>query len=53
MGSVRANQSDTEKTDTDKEGNNEKRTQIDLPTPRDWTCGGKNDPSPAFIELGV
>jgi len=53
MGSVCANQSNPEKTDTDKEGDNEKRTHIDLPTPRDWACGSENDPSPAFIKFGV
>ena len=53
MGSVRANQSNQEKTGTDKEGNNEKRTHIELPTPRDWACGSENDPSPAFIKFRV
>ena len=53
MGSVGTNQSNPEKTGTDNEGNNEKRTHIDFPTPRDWTCGSKNDSSPSFIEFGV
>lgn len=53
MGSVRANQSNPEKTGTDKEGNNENRTHIKLPTPRDRTCRSENDPSPAFIKFGV
>ena len=53
MGSVRANQSNPEKSSTDQERNNEKRTHIELPTPRDWTCGSENDPSPAFIKFGV
>lgn len=53
MGSVCANQSHEKETDTDKERNNEKRTHIDLPTPRDRACGSENDPSPAFIKFGV
>jgi hypothetical protein len=53
MGSVCSNQSDPEKTGTDKEGNNEKRTHKNLPTPRDWACGSENDSSPAFIKFGV
>ena len=53
MGSVCATQSNPEKTNTDKEGNDEKRTHIDLPTPRDWACGSENDPSPAFIKFSV
>ena len=45
--------SNPEKTETDKERNDEKRAHIDLPTPRDWTCGSENDSSPAFIKFGV
>lgn len=53
MCSVRANQSNAKETGTDEEGDNEKRTHIDLPTPRDRACGSENDPSPTFIEFGV
>ena len=53
MSPVCANQSNPEKTSTDEEGNNEKRTHIHLPTPGDWACGSENDPSPAFVKFGV
>lgn len=53
MGSVCANQSNPEKTCTDKEWNNEKGTHVDLPTPGDWACGGENNPSPTFVKFGI
>jgi hypothetical protein len=53
MGSVGANQSNPEKTGTDKEGDDEKRTHIELPAPGNRACGSKNDPSPTFIKFGV